>query len=99
MAIASSDTQSYRYAETMSGPTSTTRLLFLDNIRYLMVALVLLFHVSAGYSGLPESYQEANSGGLIRALRNFLAPLPRLPIPFFVSGYFAALGQISDEKE
>jgi len=55
-----------------------------------MVALVLLFHVSAGYSGLPEFYQEANSGGLIRALRNFLAPLPRMPILCFISGRFRA---------
>ena len=39
------------------------RLLFMDNLRYVIVLYVLFFHVSAGYSGFPEYFQETQSGG------------------------------------
>ena len=68
---------------------STSRLLFLDNLRYLAVLLVVAFHVSAGYSGMNEFYMETGAGGFFLGLRHFLASLPLMHLLFFVAGYFA----------
>ena len=65
------------------------RLLFLDNLRYVIVLYVLFFHVSAGYSGWPEYYQETQSGGFFETVRSIINLIPRMPLLFFVAGYFA----------
>ena len=65
------------------------RLLFLDNLRYLIVLFVIFFHVSSGYSGFSEYYQETHGGGFWGGLRNFIGPIPRMPMLFFVAGFFA----------
>ena len=85
LAIASSDTQSYRYAETMSGPTSTTRLLFLDNIRYLMVALVLprfggLFRVARVLPGGQQRRSRPRTPQFPRASSEDVDPLLRFRV-------------------
>ena len=73
---------------TVAASGAKPRLLFLDNLRYLIVLFVLFFHVSAGYSGWPEYYQETQSGGFFGDLRGFIGPIPRMPILFFVAGFF-----------
>jgi|GEM_PF-271965 glucans biosynthesis protein C len=73
----------------LSRSPSATRVLCLDNARYIMVLLIVAFHVSAGYSGLNEFYIEADSGGFFLTLRNLLANLPIMQAMFFVAGYFA----------
>ena len=65
------------------------RLLFLDNLRYVIVLYVLFFHVSAGYSGWPEYFQETQSGGFFQIVRRIINFIPRMPLLFFVAGYFA----------
>jgi glucans biosynthesis protein C len=73
----------------LSRSPSAARVLCLDNARYIMVLLIVAFHVSAGYSGLNEFYIEADSGGFFLTLRNLLANLPIMQAMFFVAGYFA----------
>lgn len=73
----------------ISPPPSRDRLLFLDNLRYLMVLVVVAFHVSAGYSGLNEFYIETHAGGFFTTLRHLIASIPTMHLLFFVSGYFA----------
>jgi sugar lactone lactonase YvrE len=65
------------------------RLLFLDNLRYVIVLYVLFFHVAAGYSGWPEYFQETQAGGFFRIVRGIIHFIPRMPLLFFVAGYFA----------
>ena len=65
------------------------RLLFMDNLRYVIVLYVLFFHVSAGYSGFPEYFQETQSGGFFKIVRGIIHFIPRMPLLFFVAGYFA----------
>lgn len=66
-----------------------SRLLFLDNARYLMVLVVVAFHVSAGYSGYSEFYQEPEGGGAFEVVRNLVSVVPTMQLLFFVAGYFA----------
>ena len=65
------------------------RLLFLDNLRYVIVLYILFFHVSAGYSGWPEYFQETQTGGFFQMVRGIIYFIPRIPLLFFVAGYFA----------
>jgi peptidoglycan/LPS O-acetylase OafA/YrhL len=70
--------------------TSQTRLVFLDNLRYLLVLLVVVLHVSISYSnGLPWWYiVDSNKSPffdlLIIVFDSFL-----MPGLFFMAGYFA----------
>ena len=63
------------------------RLLFLDNLRYVIVLYVLFFHVAAGYSGWPEYFQETQAGGFFRIVRGIIHFIPRMPLLFFVAGF------------
>ncbi|MBT6626976.1 MAG: acyltransferase family protein [Gemmatimonadetes bacterium] len=69
--------------------TGTNRLTFLDNLRWIMVARVVLFHVCAGYSGMPEFFMESQAGGAVGIARNIIAGLPGMSVLFFVAGFFA----------
>ena len=77
---------------------SRSRLYFLDNVRWIMIARVAVFHVAAGYSALPEYFYETQAGGAIAMFGDALdvlagtpvLPLPRpRPIP---AGIFGAIG-------
>ena len=68
---------------------SPQRLLFLDNLRYLIVLFVMLFHVSAGYSGWPEYYHETQAGGFFAIMHGIITSIRRMPLLFFIAGYFA----------
>ena len=68
---------------------SSQRLLFLDNLRYLIVLFVMLFHVSAGYSGWPEYYHETQAGGFFAIMHGIITSIRRMPLLFFIAGYFA----------
>lgn len=73
----------------MTASRPASRLLFLDNVRYLMVLVVVTFHVSAGYSGYNEFYQEPEGGGPFELVRNLVSAVPTMQLLFFVAGYFA----------
>ncbi len=74
---------------TAQPPQSPQRLLFLDNLRYVIVFFVMWFHVSAGYSGWPEYYHETQAGGFFAILHGIITSIRRMPLLFFVAGYFA----------
>jgi fucose 4-O-acetylase-like acetyltransferase len=77
----------------MTNSVSQNRLVFLDNLRYFMVLLVVILHVSISYANVPWWYViDANKhsffGSLINLLDSFL-----MPVLFFISGYFALTSQ------
>ncbi len=73
----------------MSADIGRDRLYFFDNVRWIMIARVAVFHVAAGYSALPEYYYETQAGGAIAMVRNIVQALPGMAVLFFVAGYFA----------
>jgi peptidoglycan/LPS O-acetylase OafA/YrhL len=73
----------------MASTTPHHRLYFLDNLRWIMIARVVLFHVGAGYSGLAEFYVETQAGGVVAVMRHVLAAMPGMDVLFFIAGYFA----------
>jgi glucan biosynthesis protein C len=70
-------------------PGTTTRIVFLDNLRYLMVLLVVVYHSVAAYStqapfwGIHDAYFYA--ADIVRELLDVFM----MPVLFFVAGYFA----------
>ena len=75
----------------MTNTTSQNRLVFLDNLRYFIVLLVVILHVSISYAnvGAPWWYVvDANKHAffdiLIIVLDSFI-----MPVLFFIAGYFA----------
>ena len=71
-----------------SGLSRPQRLFFMDNLRYLSVWCVVIFHTSVGYSGLPEFYVETQTDKALLAIRHAIAVFT-LPMLFFLAGYFA----------
>ncbi len=70
--------------------TPTRRLVFFDNLRYLMVLLVLIFHSAASYGTMVAfwPFHEANSTEFLDILM-ILFETFMMPILFFIAGYFA----------
>lgn len=68
---------------------NTSRLLFFDNVRYLMVLFVVLLHASLSYSKVLSWWYviDSNSSQLFDILVMILG-LFAMPILFFVAGYF-----------
>lgn len=73
----------------MSTPTARPRLFFLDNLRWIMIGRVVLFHTGAAYCGMSEYFHETQAGGFMLILRNIISALPGMSVLFFVAGYFA----------
>ncbi len=69
---------------------SSDRIIFLDNIRSLMIVFVLIFHSGAAYSSAVDfwPYQERATSGLIDFYM-LLCDLFMMSTLFFISGYFA----------
>jgi peptidoglycan/LPS O-acetylase OafA/YrhL len=69
---------------------SRTRLVFFDNLRYLMVLLVLVFHSGASYGSIVAfwPYHDPNPTELVDLLMMILDVF-MMSILFFISGYFA----------
>ncbi len=66
------------------------RIIFLDNIRSLMVILVLVFHAGAAYSSAVDfwPYQESTTSGLVDFYM-LLCDVFMMSNLFFIAGYFA----------
>ncbi|MBT3345462.1 MAG: acyltransferase family protein [Gemmatimonadetes bacterium] len=73
----------------MSTPIERPRLYFLDNLRWIMIARVVLFHTGAAYCGMAEYFHETQAGGFMSVLRDIVGTLPGMSVLFFVAGYFA----------
>ena len=65
------------------------RLLFLDNLRYLVIVWVVVFHVSAGLSGFPEFIRDADSS-VVFAIFNGYSAMVMMVTLLYVAGYFAS---------
>ncbi len=67
-----------------------SRLIFLDNIRYLIVLFVLVLHSSAAYSNvIPWWHVAESSKSFFFDLEIFVLDSFIMPVLFFISGYFA----------
>lgn len=66
------------------------RLVFFDNLRYLMVLLVLVFHAGASYGSIPAfwPYHDPNPTEFVDILMMLLDAF-MMSILFFIAGYFA----------
>jgi hypothetical protein len=74
----------------MKTPAPQNRVVFFDNLRYLMVLLVLVFHAGASYGELPAfwPYRDPNPTEFITIIMMLLDTF-MMSILFFISGYFA----------
>jgi peptidoglycan/LPS O-acetylase OafA/YrhL len=66
------------------------RILFLDNIRYLMIVFVVLQHTGNGYASLTSSWyvwDPATTTKLFDAIR-LIIDVFIMPVLFFIAGYF-----------
>jgi glucan biosynthesis protein C len=70
--------------------TNQGRLIFFDNLRYLMVLLVLVFHSGASYGSIVAfwPYHDPNPTEVVDLLLMILDVF-MMSILFFISGYFA----------
>ncbi len=79
----------------------TNRLIFFDNLRSLMVLLVLVFHAGASYGAFPPfwPFREANLSEVITHIMP-LFEVFMMSILFFVAGYFAlpSLQKVGDKR-
>ena len=66
------------------------RVIFFDNLRYLMILLVLIFHSGASYGSMVAfwPYRDPNPSELIDHIMP-LFDVFMMSILFFISGYFA----------
>lgn len=73
----------------METKDSLNRLAFLDNLRTLMVLLVLVFHSGASYSFVPFwPFHDANPSRIIYGFMGLIDNFA-MAILFFIAGYFA----------
>jgi len=66
------------------------RIVFFDNLRYLMVLLVLVFHSGASYTSMVSfwPFHEENSSNLVEII-TILTDTFSMTVLFFIAGYFA----------
>jgi len=69
---------------------NSNRAVFLDNLRALMVILVLIFHSGASYGTGAEfwPFHDSNSSGIIDIFM-FICDVFMMALLFFIAGYFA----------
>ena len=72
-----------------SKPIALTRIAFLDNIRYLMVLLVVVFHAVGAYSTITPHWQTHDTSFFAADIIRELFDVFMMPVLFFVAGYFA----------
>ena len=72
-----------------TNPGTTTRIAFLDHIRYLMVLLVVVYHSVAAYSTVAPHWAVHDSSFFAADIVRELLDVFMMPVLFFVAGYFA----------
>ena len=73
-------------------PTKEThRILFLDNLRYLMVLGVVVLHSATSYSNIVPWWcvKEANQNAIFFDILLLLLDVFLMPVLYFIAGYFA----------
>ena len=71
-----------------STPVTLTRVAFLDNIRYLMVLLVLVYHSVAAYATVAPHWLIHDTSLFAADIIRELLDVFMMPVLFFVAGYF-----------
>jgi len=72
-----------------SAPSALTRVVFLDNVRYLMVLLVVVYHSVAAYSAVAPHWYTHDTSFFAADIVRELFDVFLMPVMFFVAGYFA----------
>jgi glucans biosynthesis protein C len=70
-------------------PAAPSRVAFLDNLRYLMVVLVVLFHAVAAYAVVAPHWPIHDTTTLAADVIRELLDVFLMPVLFFAAGYFA----------
>jgi peptidoglycan/LPS O-acetylase OafA/YrhL len=74
----------------VSAAASTApRVAFLDNVRYLMVLLVVVYHAVAAYASIAPHWQVHDTVSMAADYTRELLDVFMMPVLFFVAGYFA----------
>jgi glucan biosynthesis protein C len=68
---------------------TTTRIAFLDHLRYLMVLLVVVYHSVAAYSTVAPHWGVHDTHFFAADIVRELLDVFMMPVLFFVAGYFA----------
>jgi glucan biosynthesis protein C len=74
---------------TQASVGTTTRIAFLDHLRYLMVLLVVVYHSVAAYATVAPHWAIHDIQFLAADIIRELLDLFMMPVLFFVAGYFA----------
>jgi glucan biosynthesis protein C len=72
-----------------STPIPLTRLAFLDNLRYLMVVLVVVYHSFGAYATVAPHWVVHDTSSSAADVIRELFDVFMMPVLFFVAGYFA----------
>ena len=72
----------------MSGVPSASRLYFFDNVRYLVIIWVTLFHVASGLAGHQEFIRDSNTSAVFSVFHAYSVTV-MMAIMFFTAGYFS----------
>ena len=69
-------------------PTTNNRLFFFDNVRYIVIIWVTIFHVASGLSGNQEFIRDSNSSPFFFIFGAYSVTV-MMAIMFFAAGYFS----------
>jgi len=72
-----------------SAPIALTRVAFLDNLRYLMVVFVLVYHSFGAYATVAPHWVVHDTSSFAADIIRELFDVFMMPVLFFVAGYFA----------
>ena len=73
----------------MSRAETSLRIVFLDNIRYLMIVFVVVYHSVAAYSTVAPWWGVHDGSFSMADIIRELFDVFMMPVIFFISGYFA----------
>lgn len=73
----------------MADSGASTRIAFLDNIRYLMIVLVVVYHSVAAYATVAPWWAVHDTSSFATDIIRELLDVFMMPVLFFVAGYFA----------
>lgn len=76
-------------APTKSKSVASARVTFIDNLRYLMVVLVIAYHAVAAYAIVAPHWTVHDTSMFAADIVRELFDVFMMPILFFVAGYFA----------
>ena len=72
-----------------SSPIALTRVAFLDNLRYLMIVLVLVYHSVGAYATVAPHWVIHDTSTFGANIIRELFDVFMMPLLFFIAGYFA----------